>query len=142
METLVTDALTILCTGDREWSDESIVRMVLARLPAGTILVHGDARGLDTIAGRIGKTLDFIVRPYPADWNRFSKAWHRNPAGPIRNKQMLDSEHPNVVYAWHDDLVHSRGTKDMVKQALKAGVPVIHFSHANPDGIPIRSGLL
>jgi hypothetical protein len=57
--------------------------------------------------------------PFPADWDKYGKA-----AGPIRNQQMLDEGHPDMVIAFHDDLTNSKGTKDMVKRAKKAGVPV------------------
>lgn len=57
------------------------------------------------------------VIPVPAKWKQYGKA-----AGTIRNQQMLD-EHPDieVVYAFHDDLPKSKGTKDMCQRADKAG---------------------
>jgi hypothetical protein len=37
---------------------------------------------------------------------------------------MLDSEEPGMVLAFHDDIENSKGTKDMVNIAEKAGVRV------------------
>lgn len=117
---------TILVTGDRNWTlaNEGQKIAVWAALYGyrnrRPIVVHGAARGVDSMADAHARALGFEVRPYPANWNEFHRA-----AGPIRNKEMLDVEQPNLVLAFHDDIVHSRGTKDMVNRAVKAGVPVI-----------------
>ena len=50
-------------------------------------------------------------------------------AGPIRNQRMLVEGKPDLVIAFHDDLESSRGTKDMIKRSLKAGIRVWHYSH-------------
>ena len=38
---------------------------------------------------------------------------------------------PNLVLAFHDDIESSRGTKNMVAIARKAGVPVEVITHAS-----------
>lgn len=116
--------MKVLVTGDREWTDRAMIRRELAKLPSGTIVVHGGARGADTIAGEIAKELGFVVRVYPADWNGQGKA-----AGPIRNSTMLVREHRpeepiNLVLAFHHDLSKSRGTRDMVTKSKNAGIDV------------------
>jgi hypothetical protein len=58
------------------------------------------------------------VESFPADWEQYGRA-----AGPIRNQQMLEAK-PDRVFAFHEDLEHSKGTGDMVRRARKAGVPV------------------
>ena len=61
-----------------------------------------------------------LVLAFPADWNKYD-----NAAGPIRNRQMLTEGKPTMVLAFHYKLlVESKGTKDMVKMALGAGLPV------------------
>jgi len=116
----------ILVTGDRNWTDEQTILAALVGLKAreGTAvtIIHGAARGADTIAGRIAKELGFDVEAYPADWNKYGKA-----AGPIRNKQMLREGKPQGVLAFHDDLFHSRGTRNMVEISKSAGLPVACF---------------
>jgi hypothetical protein len=67
------------------------------------------------IAGELG----CLVQPYPADWEKYGKA-----AGSIRNSEMLTKGKPHGVLAFHNDLVNSKGTKNMVVQSLKAGIPV------------------
>ena len=59
------------------------------------------------------------VLAFPADWDKYHKA-----AGHIRNQQMLTEGKPTLVLAFHHDLARSKGTKDMVRRALKAGLAV------------------
>jgi hypothetical protein len=93
-------------------------------------IVHGAAKGLDTIAGQVARELGYDVVPHEAEWSTYGRA-----AGPIRNQQMLE-ERPNLVLAFHDDLLSSKGTKDMVKRALKAG---LHVHHYRSDGKVVSS---
>lgn len=111
------DVRVIVC-GSRNWTNRDVIRRELQALPAHAIVVHGNCRGADRIAGRIALSLGLITEPYPADWTKHGKA-----AGPIRNQQMLDTG-VDLVLAFHDDLESSKGTKDMATRARAAGVPV------------------
>lgn len=121
--------MKLLITGSRDWKEKRTIRNVLSDFPAGTVLVHGDCRGADRIAGSIGKQLGFDVRPYPANWQAYG-----NAAGPIRNQEMLDKENIDgdkihICIAFHDDLEQSKGTKDMLEKASNAGVDTrLYFS--------------
>ena len=88
------------------------------------VIIEGDARGADRMAGEIAKELKIPLEVYPADWNQYGKA-----AGPIRNTQMLKEGKPDKVLAFHDDIDSSKGTAHMVKIALKAGIPVLIVKH-------------
>jgi len=117
----------VLVCGSRNWLNQKAIEQELSKLPAGTIVVHGACRGADNIAGYVAMSLEFEVRPYPADWVKYGKG-----AGPVRNQQMLDEEHPDskglyidLVLAFHEDPGLGTGTKDMVKRAEKAH-PSIH----------------
>lgn len=114
--------MIILCCGDRNWTDIDTIRRTL-ELPPGTIIVHGDARGADRLSGVVAREREFEVRAYPADWNKHGKA-----AGPIRNREMFNTEKPELVIAFHDDLANSKGTKDMVKYAESKGCPVMRVT--------------
>lgn len=114
--------MKFLVTGSRDWANKDVIWARLKHLPEYWILVHGNARGADTIAaihwgGKYGS--EYVI-PYPADWTKWGKA-----AGPIRNKQMLN-ENPDIefVIAFNDDISQSKGTKDMVMQAIRKGIPV------------------
>jgi hypothetical protein len=131
--------MRVLVTGDRDWTNEASIRRVLTVLHAmfpDTILVEGDARGADKMAGRIwmeltGGNLDQL-EVYPADWTRYGKA-----AGRIRNnwqlkeslRKGLEDGHPlKYGIAFHPNLRRSKGTRDMVKLLDDAGIPVLKIS--------------
>lgn len=125
--------MKILVTGDRHWTDNDLVQVVLAELvlEAGRFgetleVVHGDARGADRIAGAHARLMGLVVHAHPAQWSAYGRA-----AGPVRNREML-AEHPDIslVVAFHADIAHSRGTRDMVTHALKRGFDVRLF----PEG--------
>ncbi len=133
----------ILCTGDRNWSNRALVYRVLATLTHSSTVIHGGARGLDTIAAQCALELNLLIDlpptrkyplgGYPAEWDKYHKA-----AGPIRNTRMLFEGKPDEVWAWHNDLKNSRGTRNMVEQSQKAGLPVHLFSEVFPDGLLLK----
>lgn len=81
------------------------------------VIIEGGANGADFLGKVWAKWMLVPVEEFPADWNKHGKA-----AGPIRNKQMLDEGKPDLVIAFLAK--DSRGTKNMIDQATKAGIPV------------------
>jgi len=73
-----------------------------------TSIIHGGARGADTLAGKWAAHHHLPCQVFRANWKRDRKA-----AGPIRNRRMLDEGKPNLVLA----LPGGRGTADMIAQA-------------------------
>ena len=86
------------------------------------IIIEGGAKGADTLAKNAAIELGIEYREYKADWKRYGRA-----AGPKRNQLMLDTENPDLVIAFHEDLESGKGTKDMLKRAEKAGVKTIIY---------------
>lgn len=120
--------MLFVVTGDRNWTDRQKVHDVFlcVKILFGgekIILVHGKCRGLDRIAGEVGRELGFEIDPHPANWGRY-----KGGAGPIRNGEMLDRD-PLFVLAFHNDLPNSKGTLDCVTQAIERQVPV--FLHCS-----------
>jgi len=121
---------SILVTGARDWTNVDRVRQVLeSNTQFNPIIIHGDCKGVDRICGNVGESLGFEIRARPADW-RLGRC-----AGVIRNSSMIEellqlqlSEYRTCVLTFHDALDHSRGTKDCVKKALKAGLTVYSIS--------------
>ena len=126
--------MRVIITGDREWTEYAPIYKVLLYLHnihSDAIIVHGACRGVDRIAGEIATKLFGAdhVEAWPADWNK-----HRKAAGPIRNRFMykesvrrgeLDGHKLEYGVAFHHDLEHSKGTKDMVEVLERAGIPVL-----------------
>lgn len=121
--------MVVLVCGDREWNSYKPIYSRLRDLPPGTIIVHGDCRGADKMSGFVAKQYGFEVIPVPADWDKFGKA-----AGPIRNQKMLDEHKVDLVLAFHNDIASSRGTKDMITRADKAGIAFEIITDADHRG--------
>ena len=115
--------MKVLVTGDRHWKDKKMIKDVLSYLYGIDLIIAGDARGADRLTHEIAKEIGIPSKEYEARWEKHGKA-----AGPIRNKAMLDSK-PNIVIAFHDNIKESKGTKNMMEQARKAGVPVYLYNH-------------
>lgn len=124
--------MKILVTGDRNWDDpvaigkailETISEFDITLSESDITVVHGAARGADSLAGEVSKTFGFRVLEFPAQWNLYGRA-----AGPIRNQQMLD-ENPDidVCLSFHKNLNESKGTRDMVNRVTNAGIVHKHY---------------
>jgi hypothetical protein len=123
--------MKILVCGSRDWNNIKVIANFLSGFvdESNIIVVHGACRGADFIAGECAKQLGFIVRPYPAEWEKYKKLGKPKAAGIMRNQQMIDEEHSEddqikLCVAFHDDLENSKGTLDMVTRCEKQGIPV------------------
>lgn len=111
--------MCVIVCGDRNWIDPAPIAARLKSLPPRSLIIHGAARGVDSIGGRVAIELGlFYVRAIPANWKKYGRA-----AGPIRNREMLDMK-PDLVLAFHSDIASSKGTKDCVTEAKRRGIPV------------------
>lgn len=110
----------ILVCGGRTFSDAPLLYKTLDHYRDLThnpiCLIHGGATGADTLAGQWAAARNIPCNVYPADW-----ATHGRAAGFMRNQQMLDEAKPHLVLAFEG----GRGTEDMVRRAVKAGIPTV-----------------
>lgn len=83
------------------------------------VIIEGDARGADRMAGCWAKENMVALKVFKADWSRHGKA-----AGFIRNKQMLDEGKPTMVVAFSGGV----GTAMMVKLSKDRGIEVMEVS--------------
>ena len=118
--------LRVLVCGSRNWTDHKSIWRLLNRLrteATNISVIEGCAQGADYAAHEwIAPGVE--IYHFPADWDRYGKG-----AGPIRNQQMLDEGKPDFVMAFTEDLANSKGTKDMVSRARRAGLTVLIFGH-------------
>lgn len=119
----------ILICGDRHWNDFKTIESYLSSLPKDSVIVEGGCRGADAISGYLARKRGMTVFEEKAEWFKYGAA-----AGPIRNQLMLDKHKPALVVAFHNDIEHSKGTKDMLNRAQKAGVKtlVMTSNHTQP----------
>lgn len=113
----------IAVVGSREYPNASAVRSFVRALPEHTVVVSGGARGVDTWAAEIAKARG-LPEPlvFPAKW-RDDKGNVDKGAGFKRNDLIV--ENCDGVIAFWDGW--SRGTRDTVMKALRAGKPVWVF---------------
>ena len=117
----------LLVTGSRNYADKTAVYRGIKEAvwllggPADEItLVHGGARGADSLAGMIGAHMLMPIEVHPADWET-----HRNAAGPIRNREMVAAGADLCIGF---PLENSRGTWDCLHAAAKAGIPTMWWN--------------
>lgn len=107
--------MKVLVCGGRDFTDREFLFAVLDQFHQTegiALLIHGAARGADSLARDWARARGVWIRSCPADWRT-----HGLAAGPIRNQQMLELL-PDVVIAFEG----GKGTADMVRRARKAGV--------------------
>ncbi len=111
---------TLLIFGSRGWSDWQTIARVLVPLPI--LLIEGEADGADTIARAIVVYRGGHYQPYPARW-----AKHGLAAGPLSDQEMLDMGRPSRAVGFiygPVDSPWSRGSADMARRLVRAGVPI------------------
>ena len=111
--------MKILITGGRDFADAKLLNAALDRLHSEapiTCVIHGAAKGADTLAGQWANANPIEEIACPADWKQHGRA-----AGPIRNKFMLEEHQPDLVVAFSG----GRGTANMVGLAEKSGTKVL-----------------
>lgn len=135
--------MRILVTGSRTWGSYLSVYNAI-RLHAAdadkdseVTIVHGGARGADTLAGQIARDLGMIEELHEANWdscgpdcNRSHKRqrqngeWYCPRSGFVRNAEMVNLG-ADVCLAFYKGA--SKGTDMCAKLADKAGIPVHKF---------------
>ena len=116
-------ALIVLVTGSREMVNFEYLESILNRYSIGGI-VHGDAKGADTLAQKWAENNDVLTARHPVteeQWKRIGKS-----AGVLRNQAMLD-QHPTISLVIAFPVRGSRGTADMMNRATLAGID-LHVS--------------
>lgn len=110
--------MKLLVCGGRDYDDWDTVCDELTWLMGDhpiDLIIHGAAKGADSLAEEFAKASGIASRPFPANWKK-----HGRRAGPIRNQQMLDEGKPDLVVAFPG----GRGTADMIARAKAAGIEV------------------
>lgn len=117
--------MTVIFCGSRDWRDYGIIQRAMTRVGAlggrDLLVIHGGARGADSMAEQAAREMGIPVQAELADWVGKGRG-----AGPERNRRMLELK-PDSVYAFKDNFdqtLTTGGTEHMVKIALAAGVRV------------------
>ena len=117
--------MRVIVAGAVAWADAEAIRRELAKLPAGTTVIHGDCPGADEIAGRVASELGFTVElmvKNDADYAKYQKAAWKG-----LNERMLASG-AVLVLTFHPTFDESSGSKHLAELAEAAGVEVRVFA--------------
>ena len=112
----------ILVTGSRDWND--IIPMMDALYPEFqadplATLIHGGARGADTMAGNIWAVWGGKQEVHPANW-----AEHGKKAGFLRNREMVDLGADKCLAFIKNE---SKGATMCADLAEKAGIETVRY---------------
>jgi hypothetical protein len=127
--------MKILVCGGRDYNDKEELNYILDTVtdpqhsgkifPSGwTYLIHGGARGADTLAGEWAKKHCVPTLICWANWDAYGKS-----AGFHRNKLMLELGQPDLVIA----MPGGKGTAMMIDLAKKAGVRVEDYGRPGSE---------
>lgn len=125
--------MRLLITGSRNWPFPEDIHDAIVEACSKldvkyfkhVILVHGGAKGADTIAAEFGEMLGMTIEEHPADWKR-----HGKKAGYIRNAEMADLGADLCLAFIYN---RSRGATMMKNLCHKAGIPVEEYSWEDPN---------
>jgi len=117
--------MLVIVAGAVAWTDAAAIERELARLPAGSTVIHGDSPGADALAGTIAARLGLVVRPMAK--NHDDARRYRRGAWKGLNERMLACGAERVL-VFHPDIAASRGSKHLAGLARAAGVEVLVFS--------------
>ncbi|QLF83442.1 DprA-like DNA processing chain A [Rhodococcus phage NiceHouse] len=128
----------LLVTGSRDWTDTRVVWNALDTLyyrnPDDFYLLHGAARGVDTMASlwagdRVHEAgLNISVKDFrvlPEHWEKYGKR-----AGMLRNIAMVDKQ-PDIVLAFIKN--QSKGATQCAEYAEQKGITVVRFEQSYPE---------
>ena len=110
----------ILVCGGRDFANRELFdRTMLLYLADAKVVIHGGASGADKMASAWAKEYGIQEIACPADWQLYGRM-----AGPKRNQAMLDLHKPDTVIAFPG----GRGTADMLKRGVRAGLPCVQVA--------------
>lgn len=101
----------VMVSGSRGWTDRAAIEAAFAHWQEMTgardvTLIHGGARGADTLAAEVATKRGWQLDEHPAHWNQLGRR-----AGFVRNMEMLAMEPAHVFIFWDGQ---SRGTKQVI----------------------------
>jgi hypothetical protein len=117
--------MRVIVAGAVAWADAEAIRRELAKLPAGSVVIHGDCDGADAIAGWVAAELGLAVEAMvkiETDYTRYRRAAWKG-----LNERMLAAG-ADLVLAFHPDFESSNGSKHLAELARAAGVEVRVFA--------------
>jgi ABC-type Fe3+-hydroxamate transport system substrate-binding protein len=96
-----------------------------------TVIIEGNGTGGDEVGKMTSLVLSIPCKTFSAGLGECSIS-----SGPARNKQMLEVGKPDLVIAFKRE----DNTSNMIKQAEKAGVPVVRYFEGRDKSDYLNNG--
>lgn len=121
--------MKVLVVGSRTFLDYDLLKATLDNILSNVTdieIISGGANGADTLAEKYAKEKAYVLKIFPADWNKYGKS-----AGYKRNEQMHEyishSEEKICIAFWDGK---SKGTQQNFELARKYDNPlkIVMFS--------------
>ncbi len=125
--------LKVLVCGGRDFSHADFIHAELDRLHARygfDMLIEGDARGVDRIAGEWARARGIKLIEFPAKWKEQGRH-----AALIRNERMVQEGKPDLVIAFPG----GAGTSHTCRTAEQAGILVLKVEYRNRTDVGKKS---
>ena len=110
--------MRVVVTGGRDFTDKDFIWSQLSHVHQKTpitLLIQGDARGVDRICRDWAIRHDVPTQDCPADWDNLGRR-----AGHVRNQSMIDNYQPELGVVFPG----GKGTADMVGKLRKANIRI------------------
>lgn len=115
--------MRILICGGRDFKDRDFLFQTLdglhKRIGLISTVIQGGAPGADSMAKEWATKNHIFSETFYANWRKYGRS-----SGFLRNERMLAEGKPGLVIAFPTG---GPGTKDMIHQANRAGIPVEIF---------------
>lgn len=122
----------LLVAGSRDFTDtetfDDVMEYETDGVTADLVIVEGGAKGVDTMAKEWARENGAEYVEIKPEWGKYGKA-----AGPKRNDKMVElvrEKGGKALYFWNGE---SKGTRQCIESARKAGVPVKIWDTVNGD---------
>lgn len=112
-----------MVSGSRDYDDYEFIRDSIEDAAGNhreVVIIHGAARGADSLANEVAEEYGFTIESYPADWSLGKKG------GSVRNAEMLMKNIDIALFFLHPESANV-GTRDAVKKALLMDVSSRYF---------------
>lgn len=117
----------VIFTGSREFPTTAahhVMDVLLTYCEGYDTVVHGDARGLDSIVDVLARGFGYAVEPHPANWRPNGKL--DLAAGTKRNVEMAKLG-GRICLAFLVEGMPCKGTRNMIQMARAYSIPVVTF---------------
>lgn len=105
--------------GSIDYGNHDKIKAFIRRIPKGSVLVTGDAPGVDWTVAYFGRQAGYKVVCHYAGWLDFG-----GMAGPMRNSMIVNDNIDMLVAFVKDKTCPTKGSRDSINQAKAKGIKV------------------